>query len=283
MIWNLIGLAAAGSFFYVGLSILSDPLCQSVSFQGGGARTIATTCMPDGSGDFSRSAAISLLFLGGTILFGFMFRNYLIRIYRELRFQYVIQRENKKLNPDSSVGQQEELISFSAGNKAPKINSILNKNKNILIVGVILVLALPTYKVIAPKIGFLNSITCASLKSSLAEKDLLGREIWNSYQNEVSNLARVEQFSNQYYLQVGNIARRAIQLETNDLQGYEMLKAKPHCVKDIKLLTTAIDSTTTSLRYLSGVGMIDGKKFDVYSGWNTDYYNAYFDFNYFLK
>ena len=283
MIWNLIGLAAAGSFFYVGLSILSDPLCKSVSFQGGGARTIATTCMPDGSGDFSRGAAISLLFIGGIVLFALLFRSYLIRFYRQFRFQYALQQASKKLDINSDVAQQEELISLDTEQLAPQVTKFKYKNKNVLIAGLILVLLVPAYKVLAPKVGFLNSITCASLKSSLAEKDVLGREIWNSYQVEVSNLARVEQYSNQYFLQVGNVARRALQLKVNDLEGYEMLKEKPHCVKDMKMLTTALDSTMTIVRFLSSVGMIDGKKFDVGSGWNTNYYNSYVDFTYLLK
>jgi hypothetical protein len=137
VIWNLIGLAAAGSFFYVGLSILSDPLCKSVSFQGGGARTIATTCMPDGSGDFSRGAAVSLLFIGGTVLFALMFRNYLIRIYRQIRFQYSLQQVSKKLDINSDVAQQEELITLDAEQTTPLNTSTAHfENKKFLISGI---------------------------------------------------------------------------------------------------------------------------------------------------
>ena len=279
MIWNLIGLVAAGSFFFVGLSIMSDPLCKSVSFQGGGARTIATNCLPDGSGDFSRGAAISLLFVGGTILFAWLFRNYLIRIYRQLRFQYSMQQTSKKIDANSDHVNLEELITLDS----KKPTSVLYKNKNVLIALLILVLLIPAYKFIAPRISLLNPITCASLTKELAAKDVLGRELWNSYQVEVSNLSRVEGYSNEYYLQVSNAARRALQLKINDFEGYQMLKEKPHCVKNIKLVAWASDSTATTIKYLSGVGLVDGKKFDVYSGWNTNYYNAYSDFKVYLK
>lgn len=283
MIWNLIGLVAAGSFFFVALSIMSDPLCKSVSFQGGGARTIATTCMPDGSGDFSRGAAISLLFIGGTVFFALLFRNYLIRIFRQFRFQYALQQASKEIETNSEVVIQEELLSLDSEEPMSRASKVLVKKKTALIVVLILVLLVPAYKVVAPKIGFLNSITCASLKNSLAEQDGLGREIWNSYQVEVSNLARVEQYSNEYFLQVGNVARRALQLKKNDLKGYLMLREKPHCVKDIKVVTTAVTGTATVIGYLSGITQADGSKFDVSNGWNTDYYNTYVDFDIFLK
>ena len=69
MIWKALALFGAGSFFFVGWGVLTDPLCNSVSFRGGGARTVLTTCYPDSGGDFSKATAgIGSLFIGLAIL-----------------------------------------------------------------------------------------------------------------------------------------------------------------------------------------------------------------------
>jgi len=135
----------------------------------------------------------------------------------------------------------------------------------------------------APKISLLNPITCSGLKKELSKKDALGRQLWNSYQVEVSNLSMVEMYSSAYYLQVGNSARRALQLNLNDVDRYSMLKSKPHCVKDIEDLDVKIETTNLITKYLQGIGTIDGKSFSVDIGWNADYYRVYIDFIDYIK
>lgn len=69
MIWKILALVGGGSFLVVGWGILTDPNCNSVSFRGGGARTVVTTCFADTNGDFSKSLAVTgCMIIGFTIL-----------------------------------------------------------------------------------------------------------------------------------------------------------------------------------------------------------------------
>jgi hypothetical protein len=286
MIWKTIALFGAGSFFFVGWGVLTDPLCNSVSFRGGGARTVMTTCYPDSQGDFSKASAGTGSILIGlailAILFWPLIRAYIVNYRLQLSLKNLAQEIEHKQDfevsesnesPQDST-QKDSLISTSiqkmSGNK---LTSIL----------VIALLIFGLYKVVAPKISLLNPITCASLKKELVAKDVIGRQLWNAYQVEVSNLSQVQVNSNEYASQTGNAARRVVQLKMNDLQGYALLQDKPHCVKSLNELKTVIDGTTFTIKYLSGEEVIDGKKFDVWYGWNTNYYSQYVGFDYFLK
>ena len=80
MFWKAVALFGAGSFFFVGWGVLTDPLCNSVSFRGGGARTVVTTCFPDSSGDFSRASAVTGSFLIGLAILAILFWP-LIKVY----------------------------------------------------------------------------------------------------------------------------------------------------------------------------------------------------------
>jgi hypothetical protein len=286
MIWKAIALFGAGSFFYVGWGVLTDPLCNSVSFRGGGARTVVTTCFADSSGDFSRTFAVTGSFLIGlailTILFWPLINVYIANYKFQLSLKQMAQEIDEKQEGENSES------STSPGESTQRDSNILSSlrklsENKLVTIGLIAVLALGFYKIAAPKISLLNPITCSSLKKELAAKDVVGRQLWNSYQVEVSNLSMVQTYSNEYYLQVGNTARRALQLAINDLAGYQMLNEKPHCVKDMPVLTSAIKITSQTVDYLSGRTEIDGKKFDIYNGWNTSYYNSYTEFKNLLR
>jgi hypothetical protein len=161
---------------------------------------------------------------------------------------------------------------------------IIKGNKFVsLVLAIILVFGF--YKTVAPKISLFNPITCASLKKELAAKDVIGRQIWNAYQEEVSDLAKVSvsSSSSSYYSQVGNAARRALQLEENDKEGYLLLKSKPHCVKDLTLLEERLTGTEFAIRYFKGYESVNGKRFSVYDGWNVSYYQSYIEFDFLLE
>ena len=67
MIWRILGLIGAGSFFVNGFSLLSDPSCVSADF--GGGRVIQVTCRGDSSGTFSGTeAGFISLFIGVGLL-----------------------------------------------------------------------------------------------------------------------------------------------------------------------------------------------------------------------
>jgi hypothetical protein len=285
MIWKTIAFFGAGSFFYVGLSILSDPLCQSVSFQGGGARTIATTCMQDGSGDFSRGAAINLLFIGGTVLFALLFRNYLIRLYHQFRLQFALQQASKDIDASSITAKQEELISLELEQPTPQATKFPYKSKNILIAGLILVLLVPAYKVIAPKISLLNPITCASLKRDLAAKDVLGRQIWNSYQIEVSRIGLIDEATNidLWINQISNTERRANQMINDELARYQFALSRQYCVK-VDIVNYLITQDNKSLDFFAGKEqMSNGRYWSPDWGWPTNFHKGFIESTEYLK
>jgi len=76
MIWLVIAIIGAGTFIYSGISVLSDPFCQSVDF--GGGRVIQINCRDDSLGAFSQSSAGWLSILGGISLLIFIFRRPII-------------------------------------------------------------------------------------------------------------------------------------------------------------------------------------------------------------
>jgi hypothetical protein len=187
-------------------------------------------------------------------------------------------------NRDFEVGDSSESLRESTQKDSLISNSLRKMSENKFIsIALIAVLAFGFYKIVAPKISLLNPITCSSLKKELASKDVVGRQIWNAYQEEVSNLSRVEAFSSAYFSQVGNAARRALQLNLNDTEGYLLMKTRPHCIKDMAKLDERMSSTNTAVSYLQGIGTINGRKFSIENGWNVDYYQAYFGFSVYIK
>jgi hypothetical protein len=294
MIWKALAILGAGSFFAVGFDIATDPNCDSVSFRGGGARSVLTTCFTDTTGDFSKSFAVIGSFLVGIAILTFIFwaeinayiRNLELRERFESALDAAIASNNDKSNNafENSSATEQEIR--NSGNKFLRnwmtLSQVFKSNKVISSV-LVVIFVFGFYKTVAPQISLFNPITCAGLKRDLATKDVIGRQIWNSYQEEVSRLSQVEMFSDSYHLQVGNAARRALQLLINDNEGYLIMKAKPHCVNDVSELEKIIASNNTAVSYLKGVGTIQGKKFSVYNGWNTSVYQTYTDFEYYLE
>ena len=77
MIWLLIAIIGAGTFVFSGISVLSDPFCQSVDF--GGGRVIQISCRNDSLGAFSQTSAGWLSILGGIGILLFIFRRPIIK------------------------------------------------------------------------------------------------------------------------------------------------------------------------------------------------------------
>lgn len=81
MIWRILGLIGAGSFFVNGFSLLSDPSCVSADF--GGGRVIQVTCRSDSYGTFSGTeAGLISLFIGAGLL-TFIFFNQIKRFFNK--------------------------------------------------------------------------------------------------------------------------------------------------------------------------------------------------------
>ena len=100
MIWRVLGLIGAGSFFVNGFSLLSDPSCVSADF--GGGRVIQVTCRGDSLGTFSGTQAGLISLLIGSGLLTLIFFSQIKR----LLFQPSIYSEPRNVSLDFS----DELI-----------------------------------------------------------------------------------------------------------------------------------------------------------------------------
>ena len=235
MIWKAVALFGAGSFFFVGWGVLTDPLCNSVSFRGGGARTVVTTCFPDSRGDFSKASAVTGSFLIGLAILAILFWPQIKAYIANSRFQLSLKQMAQEIEDNRDVEFNESSESLQEPTQKDSLisSSIRKMSENkLLSIALIAVLVFGFYKVVAPKISLLNPITCSGLKKELSGQDVEGRQIWDEYQSEVSRLGLID--ANISYdiwrNQVGNVHRRAVQLISNELKKYEMGYKKPHCV-----------------------------------------------------
>lgn len=137
-------------------------------------------------------------------------------------------------------------------------------------------LLIPSAVILTEKTGVLNSFVCGGLREEISQRDEIGRDLWNSYQREVSNLTNFPLYSSQYESQVENVARRVVQVLNNDKQGYVSILEKPNCAIDAESLNTYIGNVDEIVNYLTGKTVnSDGKFWKPYFGWNTNYYNEY--------
>lgn len=283
MIWKAIALFGAGSFFFVGWGVLTDPLCNSVSFRGGGARTVLTTCYPDSRGDFSKLSAVTGSWLIGLAILGFLFWPTLKAFLVNYQFRQKLAQVTKEYSSQQVIGEDLDDVEDEFSNQAkPKVFDISKKiSNNKLLAGVLVAgLLLGFYKVAAPKISLLNPITCSSLRKELVAKDVIGRQIWNEYQSEVSILGQTEEYGNTqlWVNQVGNVSRRATQLLSNDLTGYELMLEKEHCV-DVAYVKAAKVNAQRNLDFIAGrVLQKNGNYWSPEWGWDSRFYSQYFDF-----
>lgn len=288
MIWKAIALFGAGSFFFVGWGVLTDPLCNSVSFRGGGARTVVTTCFPDSRGDFSRVSAVTGSFLIGLAILTILFWP-LIKVYTvNFKFQRNLKLTAREIENKSDIGFSESSESLQEPTQKESLISssmrMVSENK-ISSIALIVILVFGFYKGVAPKINLLNPITCSGLKQELAAKDVQGRQLWEEYQSEVSRLGLIDSGINYeiWRNQVGNVQRRVVQLISNDLAKYEIGYTKPHCVRiaDLDYLKTI---NKKNLSVLTGQTPLDnGGYWNFDYGWPTDAFSKYFEAEVFLK
>lgn len=288
MFWKTIALFGAGSFFFVGWGVLTDPLCNSVSFRGGGARTVLTTCFPDNSGDFSKASAVTGSFLIGLAILAILFWPLIKAYIANSKFQLSLKQMAREdgSNRDFEVSESSESLQEPTQKDSLISSSMRKMSENkIVSIALIAVLVFGFYKVVAPKISLLNPITCSGLKKELAVKDVQGRQIWDEYQSEVSRLGLIDSgISYEIWRnQVGNVQRRAVQLISNDLAKYEIGYTKPHCV-NIAVLNYLNTMSKKNLSVLAGQTPLDnGNYWNIDYGWATGIYSKYFESELFLK
>jgi hypothetical protein len=100
MIWRVLGIIGAGSFFVNGFSLLSDPSCVSADF--GGGRVIQVTCRGDSLGTFSGTQAGLISLLIGSGLLVLIFFSQIKRLF--IRPSIPSEWQNK------SLGNSDELV-----------------------------------------------------------------------------------------------------------------------------------------------------------------------------
>jgi hypothetical protein len=288
VIWKAIALVGSGSFFFVGWGVLTDPLCNSVSFRGGGARTVVTTCFPDSRGDFSKASAVTGSFLIGLAILAILFWP-LIRAYIvNSKFQLSLKQRAREIENSRDIEVSESSESPQGSTHKDSLISIsirkLSENKLISIL-IVTVLIFGFYKASAPNISLLNPITCSGLKKELAAQDVQGRQIWNEYQSEVSRLGLIDATISYdiWRNQVGNVHRRAVQLISNELKKYETGYGKPHCV-NIPVLDYLKRQDEKALSVFAGQTALENGIYWTYDyGWPTGYRKGYVESKVFLK
>ena len=288
MIWKALALFGSGSFFVVGWGVFTDPLCNSVSFRGGGARTVLTTCFPDSSGDFSKLSAVTGSWLIGLAILGILLWPALKVLFSNYQFRQKLSQATQEYNnqQDLQVGVN-EAQDESSNQTHPQLSNLTKKiSDNKLIAGVLVALLLfGFYKVAAPKISLLNPVTCYGLKEELAAQDVQGRQIWDEYQSEVSRLGLIDSGVNYdiWRNQVGNVQRRAVQLISNDLEKYEIGYGKRHCV-NVPVLDYLKTQDKKALSVFAGQTALENGNYWSYDyGWPTDYRKGYVESKVFLK
>ena len=119
MIWLLIAIVGAGTFIFSGISVLSDPFCQSVDF--GGGRVIQISCRNDSFGAFSQVSAGWLSILGGLALLVFIFRRPIINALSGPNYSKVQRTEDSSFN--SALGEDIEQIKVETKEVATTLDS----------------------------------------------------------------------------------------------------------------------------------------------------------------
>jgi hypothetical protein len=91
MIWRIIGIIGAGSFFVTGFNVLADPNCISADF--GGGRVIQVSCRNDSYGSFSGVQAGLIAISIGIALIIFIFFNQFKKLYKSREMNTVVKDE----------------------------------------------------------------------------------------------------------------------------------------------------------------------------------------------
>lgn len=109
MIWLIVALVGAGSFFVTGFNLLTDPLCVSADF--GGGRVVRVTCRSDELGSMTGNQAGLLSILIGLVIIILIFRN---QIYLSLQRQQAKLKINEYFKSDRL--RDTESVESSADN-----------------------------------------------------------------------------------------------------------------------------------------------------------------------
>lgn len=288
MIWKVLGLFGAGSFFIGGFNIATDPNCDSVSFRGGGARSILTTCYTGTTGDFSKSVAATGSFLVAIailmVIFWTEINAYIRNLELSKRLEAGLEAARASYEDKSDVALKESSVTENeSGENKSRFQYYLTtltqraKRNKVISVLLVIILMFGFYKVVAPKIPLFDSLTCSGLRSQVEEMDVIRRDSWNQYQAEVSRLGQInfDEYDTRDN-QVSNVARRLVQLRSNDRDVADLVLQTEHCLSVDKAEVIKFRvSAQSDIDFLQGRKSIDGKNWNPYSGWNEKYYDTF--------
>jgi hypothetical protein len=288
VIWKVLGLFGSGTFIVGGFNIAIDPNCDSVSFRGGGARSVLTTCYADTTGDFSKSVAATGSFLVAIAILIVIFWTEINVYIRNLEFRKRFESGLEAAKASYEEKSDITLETSAATKKEPRearsrfqyyLMHLTQRAKRHKIVSILLVLVLifGFYTVVAPKIPLFDSLTCSGIRSDVKELDIVRRDIWNQYQIEVSRLGQIN--FDEYEVQdnqVRNVARRMVQLKSSDLEVLDKVLQNEHCltVDKYELIKTRL-VVKDDLDFLQGTTKRNGENWNPYSGWNSEYYRVF--------
>ncbi len=137
------------------------------------------------------------------------------------------------------------------------LRKLLGKSRKRSVSIIVISLIFSSLAIVSLSKGVYNPFECRSLSQELKNQDLIGRDLWNAYQAEVSNLNNFQPYSEQYYQQVQNVARRMIQVFESDRLGYEKIMDKPRCARNLFNVEDRLLTVESQLAYLQGAKMGD--------------------------
>jgi hypothetical protein len=105
MIWLILALVGAGSFFVTGFSLLTDPLCISADF--GGGRVVQVTCRSDEFGTVTGTQAGLISILIGLGILTLIF-------WRPIKAMYISKKLLKEANNQTSIDYSITEVNTSA-------------------------------------------------------------------------------------------------------------------------------------------------------------------------
>jgi hypothetical protein len=277
MFWKIIALLGSGTFLFTGMDILGDPNCISVSFRGGGARSLVTQCYLDGSGNFSQTTAgIGLILISIILLLLLFWKNI-------LNYLNIFGGQLNK-NAKEVFGEfEEQSLSLIPEGMRPSTNDNQFKfdRKKSIALGVVAVLVISF--LVVPRMSIFDRWTCSSLRNEIKDIDTEGKNHWNSYQDEIAILGRMQWGDYSYSNQIATVQRRALELLRNDEEAESVLKSNSRCLVDSSILETRIKYTQDALDYFTGKSAVNGKYFSADYGWPTDFYRGYVEFEVYVR
>jgi hypothetical protein len=277
MFWKIIALLGSGTFLFTGMDILGDPNCISVSFRGGGARSLVTQCYLDQSGNFSQTTAgLGLILISIILLLLLFWKNI-------LSYLNVFGGKLDKTFKDTFEESEEQSLSLipEAMRSGTRDNHYKLDKKKSIAIGVVLVLMVSF--LVVPRMSVFDRWTCSSLRNEIKNIDTEGKSHWNSYQEEIAILGRMQWGDFAHENQIATVKRRALELLRNDEQAEFVLNSNQRCLVDSTILETRVKYTQDALNYFTGKTAINGKYFSADYGWPTDFYRGYMDFEVYVR